>query len=177
MQSSEVTELTTHRLKTPLTSGDIKKLEAGDTVFLSGTLFSMRDQAHKRALDKGLDLELEGHVIYHCGPLVKDNSVISAGPTTSSRMNALTPSFINRFKIRGIIGKGGMDKGVLKALGNKAVYLSFPGGCGLLAARAMRVKDVIWEDLGMPEALWTYEVEDFGPLIVSMAHGKSLYER
>jgi len=105
--------------------------------------------------------------------------LIAAGPTTSSRMNSLEPEFIEKFEIRAVIGKGGMSKPTLEAMDKfGCVYLAMTGGTAVLAAKGIKdVKDVHWLDLGMPEALWILEGEDFGPLIVAMdSQGNSLYE-
>jgi tartrate/fumarate subfamily iron-sulfur-dependent hydro-lyase beta chain len=105
--------------------------------------------------------------------------VVAAGPTTSARMELFQAEFLNKFKPRVIIGKGGMGERTLKALSEVgAVYTHFTGGAGALAAQAIRrVKEVHWlEELGIPEAIWVFEVEKFGPLVVAMdAHGRSLY--
>ncbi len=173
-------------LKTPLKVEDVLKLKVGDTVYVTGEIFTARDEAHARALEymeegKELPFSFDGAVVYHCGPLVKKDGewkVVSAGPTTSARMNPFTPKILERVSCMAIIGKGGMSDDVVEAMRGKAVYLAFTGGAGALAAqRIKRVKDVIWEDLGMPEAVWIFEVEKFGPCIVAIdAHGRSLYK-
>jgi len=173
-------------LKTPLKVEDVLKLKVGDTVYVTGEIFTARDEAHARALEymeegKELPFSFDGAVVYHCGPLVKKDGewkVVSAGPTTSARMNPFTPKILERVSCMAIIGKGGMSDEVVDAMRGKAVYLAFTGGAGALAAqRIKRVKDVIWEDLGMPEAVWIFEVEKFGPCIVAIdAHGRSLYK-
>lgn len=173
-------------LKTPLSKEEVLKLKAGDVVYVSGEIFTARDRAHQRALEymeKGLELPVrfDGSVVYHCGPIiVRKNDewrVVSAGPTTSTRMNAVTPKILERVDVMAIIGKGGMNESVVGALKGKGVYLAYTGGAGALAARAVkRVKGVFWEDLGMPEAIWVFEVEKFGPCFVAIdAHGNSLY--
>ncbi|NOY11876.1 MAG: fumarate hydratase, partial [Archaeoglobi archaeon] len=124
---------------------------------------------------------IEDVVIYHCGPIIVEENgrfrAISAGPTTSARMNPLTPRVLERVERMVIVGKGGMDDRVAKALKGKGVYLAYTGGAGALAAQAIKeVKGVYWEDLGMPEAAWVFEVENFGPCIVGIdAKGNSLY--
>ncbi len=173
-------------LKTPLKVEDVLKLKVGDTVYVTGEIFTARDEAHARALEymeegKELPFSFDGAVVYHCGPLVKKDGewkVVSAGPTTSARMNPFTPKILEKVSCMAIIGKGGMSDDVVEAMRDKAVYLAFTGGAGALAAqRIKRVKDVIWEDLGMPEAVWIFEVEKFGPCIVAIdAHGRSLYK-
>jgi len=169
-------QLGTHKLKTPLKKKVLKKLKLGDVVYLSGDIFTMRDRAHMRALKEGVPVDIGNGVVYHCGPLVDGNLVVSAGPTTSSRMNAAAPKIIKKFGISAMIGKGGMDDKVSKSMRGKCVYLSFVGGCGVIAADALKVKSVFWSDLGEPEALWVMNARKFGPLVVSMdSHGNSIY--
>jgi tartrate/fumarate subfamily iron-sulfur-dependent hydro-lyase beta chain len=106
--------------------------------------------------------------------------VIAAGSTTSARMEQFEDEFIKAFKVRVIIGKGGMGKRTTDAMKKYgAVYAAFTGGAGALAAKAIKnVKTVEWlQDLGMPEALWVFEVEEFGPLTIAIdSHGKNLFE-
>ena len=129
-------------------------------------------------------METEDNVLYHCGPVMRKEGeewrIISAGPTTSIRMESLEKEFIERFGIRVIIGKGGMGKRTLQALqDNGAVYVHFTGGAGALAAVGLgRVKNVyLLEKLGMAEAVWVFEAREFGPLVVAMdSKGASLYD-
>ena len=170
-------------LDTPIAESDIRGLKAGDVIYVSGVIFTARDEAHKVLLERGEPFPLEGLALFHCGPVVRKRNgaweVIAAGPTTSMRMESLEPEFLRRFKPRVIIGKGGMGEGTLKALGEVgAVYCHFTGGAGALAARAIKsVREVHYlEELGIPEAIWVFEVEKFGPLVVAMdSHGRSLY--
>jgi fumarate hydratase subunit beta len=174
-----------HYLKTPLERDEVLKLKAGDTAYITGEIFTARDEAHHRAVEymeegKSIPFEFNRGVVYHCGPLAKKENgwkILSAGPTTSARMNEFTPKILERVEVMGIIGKGGMSEEVVRALKGKGVYFAYTGGAGALAAKAIkRVKGVFWEDLGMPEAVWVFEVENFGPLIVGIdAHGRSLY--
>ncbi|MFH1106958.1 MAG: FumA C-terminus/TtdB family hydratase beta subunit [Candidatus Micrarchaeota archaeon] len=172
-------------LKTPLGKRGVLQLKAGDAATASGTIYSMRDQAVRRILDgRHADEvpDLRGAAIYNCGPLARKGAggkweIVSAGPTTSGRMNALMPRLIDEYGISAIIGKGGMDAGVLKAMQGKCVYLSAVGGSGAVSAGQLKVLGVKWLDLGMPEAMWTLEAVRLGPLIVTMdAHGNSLYD-
>lgn len=163
------------RLGTLLSESEARELRVGDRVFLTGELLTMRDMAHVQALEAlrsggRLPFSLEGRVIYHCGPLVMGKKVVSAGPTTSMRMEGSEPELIRKSGLRGILGKGGMGEGTKKALIEcGAVYMEYPGGAGALAAKAMRgVKGVFWRELGDPEAVWIIAVEDFGPCFVSM---------
>lgn len=177
-----------YKLKTPIKEEDVRKLRVGDVIYITGLIYTARDQAHRRILEyveKGqkLPVDLNGSVIFHVGPLMRKEDdnwiVVSAGPTTSTRMNLTTPKLLENFKVRIIIGKGGMSREVAEALKRfGAVYCHFTGGAGVLAAKNIRkVEGVEWLDLGMPEALWKLQVEDFGPLTVTIdSNGNSLYE-
>ncbi|MFH1586266.1 MAG: FumA C-terminus/TtdB family hydratase beta subunit [Candidatus Diapherotrites archaeon] len=164
------------RLKTPLKGEEILKLNVGDNVLLSGTIFTARDKAHVFLLENDFD-KVKDSVIYHCGPIIKDGKAVAAGPTTSSRMNPHTPKMIEKYGVKAIIGKGGMDNSVLGALKGKAIYFSALGGAAVIYAKAISVKGVDKEEFGMPEAIWEFEVKDF-PVVVAMdAKGNSLYEK
>jgi fumarate hydratase subunit beta len=177
-----------YRLSTPISEETVRKLGVNDTVYLSGTIVTARDAAHRRALrfhkdGKRLPINLEGLAVFHCGPLVKKEAggwrVVAAGPTTSSRMDLFEDEFIKDFKVRIVVGKGGMGKKTADAMKRYgAVYGAFTGGAAVLAAKAIKqVKGVEWSDLGMPEALWILEVENFGPLTVAIdTHGNNLFE-
>jgi len=162
----------------------VRGLSAGEVIYVSGLLFTARDEAHKLLLERGAPFPLEGLALFHCGPVVQkvdgEWRVVAAGPTTSARMELFQAEFLEKFKPRVIIGKGGMGERTLKALSEVgAVYTHFTGGAGGLAAQAIRrVKEVHWlEELGIPEAIWVFEVEKFGPLVVAMdARGRSLYQ-
>jgi tartrate/fumarate subfamily iron-sulfur-dependent hydro-lyase beta chain len=160
-----------------------------DVLYVTGTIVTARDQAHKRALEyyksgKELPVKLEGLAVFHCGPIVKKEGdkwvAVAAGPTTSTRMDQFEDEFIKAFKVRVVIGKGGMGKRTTDAMQKYgAVYGAFTGGAGVLAAKAIKnVKTVEWlQDLGMPEAFWVFEVEDFGPLSIAIdSHGNNLYD-
>lgn len=170
-------------LKTPLTASDAKKLRCGDVVYLSGTVCTARDGAHRRALSGNkFPVDVSDGVIFHAGPAVKKVGgkwvIVSVGPTTSSRMDSLEPAFLKRFGVRGIVGKGGMGEEVAEALRkNCAVYFSMTGGCAASAAeKVVSVDSVHWLDLGVPEAVWVLQVKRMGPLVVSIdAHGGDLY--
>jgi fumarate hydratase subunit beta len=177
-----------YKLNTPISEETVRKLDVNDTVYISGTIVTVRDAAHRRALEfhkegKQLPVNLEGLAVFHCGPLVKKEDdgwkVVAAGPTTSSRMDLFEDEFIKNFIVRIVIGKGGMSKKTADAMKKYgAVYGAFTGGAAVLAAKAIKqVKSVEWSDLGMPEAMWVLEVEDFGPLTVAIdAHGNNLFE-
>jgi tartrate/fumarate subfamily iron-sulfur-dependent hydro-lyase beta chain len=169
-------------LITPLKNADMKNLNLGDAVYITGTIYTARDKAHQKALAEGkFPGDIKGGVLFHSGPLAKKEKngwkMISIGPTTSSRMNELAPDFIEKFGIAAIIGKGGMDKRVAEAMKGKAVYLAMTGGCAATAASQIkRVVSVEWLDLGEPEAVWVLEAEKLGPLVVAIdVKGNSIY--
>lgn len=166
-----------YKLKTPLSESDVRTLKVGDIVYLTGTICTARDQAHRRILEvinRGgvLPIDLKGMAIYHCGPIVRKVNenwiVVAAGPTTSTRMERYEHDVIKILGVRMIIGKGGMGSKTAEACKTYgAVYVEFTGGAAVLAAQSIkRVKGVEWFDLGIPEALWILEVENFGPLTV-----------
>jgi fumarate hydratase subunit beta len=176
-----------YHLKTPISEEEIRKLKVNDVLYITGTIVTARDQAHRRALEyakegKPLPINLEGLAVFHCGPVVSKEGdkwiAVAAGPTTSTRMDIFEDEFIKNFKVRVVIGKGGMGKKTTDAMAKYgAVYGAFTGGAAILAAKAIKkVKGVEWLDLGMPEALWIFEVEDFGPLAVAIdSHGNNLF--
>jgi fumarate hydratase subunit beta len=180
--------MATYKLKTPITEDQVRQLRVNDVIYVTGTIVTARDQAHNRALQfhrdgKTLPINLEGLAVFHCGPIVKKEGdkwvVVAAGPTTSTRMDIFEDEFIKNFKVRVVIGKGGMGKRTTDAMQKfGAVYGAFTGGAGVLAARALKeVKAVEWHDLGMPEALWIFEAEEFGPLTVAIdSHGHNIYD-
>lgn len=176
-------------LALPLDEKTVRSLKLGEIVNVTGPVYTGRDEVHIRALeylDEGKPVPecLKEAVLYHCGPIMKQNengtwSVVAAGPTTSARMNALEPRFIREFKIRAIIGKGGMSKEVAEAMKEVGcVYLAATGGVAVTYAEGLsKVIGHDWYDLGMPEALWHFQTNALGPLIVAMdAEGNSLYE-
>ncbi len=172
-------------LKTPLTENDVRKLTAGEIVYLSGRVYTARDKAHARILEclnsgKKPPFDLGGGVIFHAGPLVKKDKnwqMVAIGPTTSFRMNGPTPEIIEKLGIRAIIGKGGMCPKSQAAMRNKCVYLSMTGGCAATGAKSVeKIAGVWWPDLGTAEAVWGLDVKKLGPLVVSMdARGRNLY--
>ncbi len=163
------------QLHTPL-GEEVLNLHAGDHVELSGIVYTARDEAHIRMKDEGIPFDPVGAVIYHCGPVIQDNRIIAAGPTTSARMNDLSGFLIEK-GVRALIGKGGMGARVREQLKNRGVYLAFTGGCAALASSHMTVKGVFFEDLGMAEAIWVIELDHL-PLVVGIdAHGNDLFDK
>lgn len=160
-------------LMTPL-GAEVLDLRAGDTVTLSGTIYTARDEAHLRMMEEGIPFDPEGAVIYHCGPVVQDGRLVVAGPTTSARMNTLT-GFLIDAGVRALVGKGGMGPEVVEELRGRAVYLALTGGCAALAAARMNLSGVYFEELGMAEAVWVIEADHL-PLTVGIdAHGGDLF--
>ena len=171
------------RLTTQVTREELAPLKAGDTVLLSGVVYTARDAAHKRLmelLDAGepLPFPLEGSAIYYVGPTPeRPGQVIgSAGPTTSGRMDAYSPRLLDLGQSI-MIGKGARNQAVKDAVvRNGAVYLAALGGAGALMAASVRSLEVIcWEDLGC-EAVRRLEVKDFPLTVILDAHGGDLYQ-
>lgn len=171
------------KIQTPLTKEIVKTLKAGDYVYLSGTIYSARDAAHKRlteSLERGekLPLPLENEIIYYLGPTpARPGQVIgSAGPTTASRMDKYTPALLNLGQT-GMIGKGRRSEAVIAAMKkNMAVYFAAVGGAGALLSKRIKAAEVIaYEDLGA-EAIYKLEVEDFPVIVVIDCEGNNLYE-
>nr|WP_320131576.1 FumA C-terminus/TtdB family hydratase beta subunit [uncultured Holophaga sp.] len=175
------------RLTTPIQDADIRALQVGDEVLLSGRVVLSRDMGHKFMVEQKpewLRPLLEDAVIYHCGPVVRREedgtwSFVSSGPTTSIREEPYQAEVLETYRVRGVIGKGGMGSRTSAGLQKVgACYFHATGGAGaLIAERVKRVVDVkMLEEFGSPEAFWVVEVEDF-PLVVTMdSHGGSLHE-
>ncbi len=176
-----------YHLKTPLSENEIRRLVVGDTVYLTGKIFTARDEAHKKMLEtyerrEEIPFNPAEMAMFHCGPIIKKKNgkwfVVAAGPTTSSRMELFEDKFIEFYRTRMIIGKGGMGERTAEAMKKHgAVYVAYTGGAAVLAVEAIKeVEDVYWlDELGMPEAVWIMRVENFGPLIVTIdSHGRNL---
>lgn len=183
-------------LTTPLDEADMRALNIGDVVYLTGELVTGRDDVHLRHLEhhRELPISLAGKALFHAGPIMRpigvtgnieltedmDYEVVSVGPTTSMRMEKLEKEFIASTGLRLVVGKGGM--GPKTATGCReygAAHAIFPGGCAVIAADCVKkVRAVHWLDLGMPEALWELEVEMFGPLLISIdAKGQNFIDQ
>jgi len=167
----------------PLTDEILKDLKAGDNLLLTGVIYVARDAAHKRmveALDQGkpLPFDIRGTTIYYMGPSPArpGRAIGSAGPTTSSRMDAYAPRLIAE-GLKGMIGKGSRSKPVKDAMVKyKAVYLGAIGGAGAIISKSIKSAEVIaYEELGA-EALRRLEVEAFPVTVVNDIHGGDLYE-
>ncbi|HQL47670.1 MAG TPA: FumA C-terminus/TtdB family hydratase beta subunit [Holophaga sp.] len=175
------------RLSTPISEAEARRLKVGDEVLLSGRIVLSRDLGHKYMKEQKpewLMPLLDEAVIYHCGPVVARNEdgtwrFVAAGPTTSIREEPYQAEVLETYRVRGVIGKGGMGPRTSAGLQKVgACYFHATGGAGaLLAERVKQVVDVrMLEDFGSPEAFWIIEVEDF-PLVVTMdSHGGSLHD-
>jgi len=173
-----------YHITLPITDEQVKKFKIGDILYVSGDVFTARDEAHHTMLTEKVPFDPSSMALYHCGPLMKETKngweVVSAGPTTSSRMEIFEDRFLEKFNVKLIIGKGGMGERTEKALQKYiCVYTSYTGGAGALAAdKVEKVIGVHWLDkLGMPEAVWLFNVKEYGPLVVAMdSHGESIYK-
>jgi fumarate hydratase subunit beta len=180
--------MATYKLKTPISEEEVRKLKVNDVLYITGSVVTARDQAHKRALEyaeegKALPVNLHGLALFHCGPVVRKQGeqwvVVAAGPTTSTRMDIFEAELVEKFKVRVVIGKGGMGEKTVAAMAKYgAVYCAFTGGAAVLAAKTIkRVRSVEWLDLGAPEAMWVFEVSEFGPLLVAVdSHNNNLFK-
>lgn len=167
----------------PLKESETRILKAGDYVYITGTIYTARDAAHKRmyeALENGekLPIELENNVIYYMGPSParEGRPIGSAGPTTASRMDKYTPKMLD-LGLKGMIGKGKRSEEVKSAIiRNHAVYFAAVGGAGALLSKSIRKSEVIaYDDLGT-EAIRKLEVENFPAIVVIDSEGNNLYE-
>jgi fumarate hydratase subunit beta len=171
-----------YKLNTPLTDEDIAQLKAGDVVFLTGTIYSARDAAHKKLVDlldagKELPFELKGAAIYYVGPspAPPGRPIGAAGPTTRYRMDSYAPRLYS-LGLKATIGKGKRDEPTRKAMEDyTAVYFGATGGAGALLSNSIVESTVIaFEELG-PEAIREMKVEDFPLLVINDSHGGELY--
>lgn len=170
-------------INVPLSDEDAVSLKAGDYVYLTGTIYTARDAAHKRmyeALERGekLPIDMGNNVIYYMGPSPArpGRAIGSAGPTTASRMDKYAPSLLD-LGLKGMIGKGKRTQAVKDAIvRNGAVYFAAVGGAGALLSRSIISSEVIaYDDLGT-EAIRKLEVKKFPVIVVMDAQGNNLYE-
>jgi fumarate hydratase subunit beta len=171
------------KVTAPLSREDARKLKSGDSCLISGVIYTARDAAHKRlcelvAQGKPLPMDVKDSIIYYVGPTpAKEGQAIgSAGPTTSYRMDAYSPTMIAEGET-GMIGKGKRGPEVIAAMKKYgAVYFGAIGGCGALLSKCIKKAEVIaYEDLGA-EAIRRLEVEDFPVVVVIDSEGNNLYE-
>jgi fumarate hydratase class I len=169
-------------LHAPLTEQAVRALKVGDVVMISGRMFTGRDAVHSHLMKNAPPVDLNGSVLYHCGPVVvKDGDtwrVTAAGPTTSIREEPYQGEIIKRYGVRAVMGKGGMGANTLAALKEHgAVYLNAVGGAAQFYARAIeRVDGVSLLEFGTPEAMWHLTVKDFPAIVTMDAHGNSLHK-
>ena len=174
------------KIQLPVSADEIRKLKAGDEVVITGVMITGRDTAHKHLVETdGEDVRdlLKDSMIYHCGPVVKKEggsySFVAAGPTTSIREEPYEAEVIEKYGVRGVIGKGGMGPATLEACGKfGSVYLSAVGGLAtILAHSVVEVVDVHkLDEWGAPEAMWVIRVVDFPAVVTMDAHGKSIHD-
>lgn len=171
------------KIQVPISKEDAKSLKAGDYVYLTGTIYTARDAAHKRmqeALDKGNELpfDMAGNVIYYMGPSParEGRPIGSAGPTTASRMDKYTPKLLD-MGLGAMIGKGKRSQAVIDAvIRNGSVYFAAIGGAGaLLSQRILKSEVIAYDDLGA-EAIRKLEIKDFPVVVVIDSEGNNLYE-
>ncbi len=170
-------------IKAPISKEDAMSLRAGDYVYITGTLYTARDAAHKRmaetlAAGKELPISMEGNIIYYMGPSParEGRPIGSAGPTTSSRMDKYAPDLLD-LGLMGMIGKGKRSQAVKDAIvRNGAVYFAAVGGAGALLSKCIKASEVVaYDDLGT-EAIRKLEVENFPVIVVIDSEGNDLYE-
>ena len=168
----------------PCNDNDISNLKTGDIFYLSGTLFTGRDEVHRRVVEENImpPVDLKNAAIYHAGPIVKKNGekfdLVSIGPTSSIRMEKWAADFIKKTGVKIMIGKGGMGEKTAAACREYgAVHCVYPGGCAVLGASQIeKIENCFWPEFGMAECLWVMQAKMFGPLIVSIdTRGNNLF--
>ena len=171
------------KISAPITEKDTVNLNSGDYVYITGTIYTARDAAHKRmyeSLEKGdkLPIEMDNNIIYCMGPSParEGRPIGSAGPTTASRMDKYAPKLLD-LGLKGMIGKGKRSKEVIDAIiRNNAVYFAAVGGAGAILSKCIKKSEVVaYDDLGT-EAIRKLYVEDFPCIVVIDSNGNNLYE-
>lgn len=169
--------MTEFRLNVPADNEKVAEVKVGDILYVTGEIAIARDQAHKKLLEPSIFIqEIVGLPIFHCGPISRKVGegwkIVAGGPTTSTRMDTLTPPILEKYKTKIIIGKGGLGEVGKKGLATfGAIYSEFTGGASALAvSKIVRVKKRLLEELGPTELVWIWEVKDFGPLLVTQDH-------
>ena len=168
-------------LRAPLSEAQMRALKVGDVVLISGEMYTGRDAVHAHLVKNPPPVDLNGAVLYHCGPVMLQQgnqwTVKAAGPTTSSREEPYQAHILKSYGVRAVMGKGGMGKKTLAALQEHgAVYLNAIGGAAQYYARAIdKVLGVHLMEFGIPEAMWHLRVHDFVAIVTMDAHGNSLH--
>jgi fumarate hydratase class I len=167
-------------LRTPITEEQVRELQVGDVVLISGEMLTGRDAVHAHLMKNEPPVSLQGSALYHCGPVVLKNGnyrITAAGPTTSIREEPYQGEIIKRYGVRAVIGKGGMGAKTLAAMKDHgAVYLNAIGGAAQYYAKCIdEVVDVKLLEFGIPEAMWRLRVTDFPAIVTMDAHGNSLH--
>jgi fumarate hydratase subunit beta len=167
--------MTEFQLNVPKDNNKIVEVRTGDVLYLTGDIAVARDQAHKKLLETMVP-DVVGLPIFHCGPIARKSGdtwkIVAGGPTTSTRMDSLTPPVLEKYNTRIVIGKGGLGEVGKKGLASYgAVYAEFTGGASALAvSKIVRAKKRLLEELGPTELVWIWQVKDFGPLLVTQDH-------
>lgn len=173
-------------LNPPLSEADVRGLKAGDIVSINGRLATGRDRIHKYLAEKSrreeVPFDLAGTILYHCGPVIEKTEggfrAVAAGPTTSMRVEMYEASVIREYRLRGIMGKGGMGEGTRLALKEDGcVYLHTVGGAAVYLANRIRKTAGVWmlEEFGPTEAMWLFDVEDFPAIVTMDSHGNDIH--
>ena len=168
-------------LEPPISEEKIRQVKVGDVVVINGDMFTGRDQVHHYLMSNDPPVDLNGSVLYHCGPVVLKEGdewrMTAAGPTTSMREEPYEADVIRKFGVRAVMGKGGMGAKTLAALKEHgAIYLNAIGGAAQYYARSIKkVKGMYLEEFGTPEAIWHLAVEQFPAICTMDSHGNSLH--
>lgn len=181
--------MNTVHLDVPVSREKIEALNAGDCVYLSGPILTLRDHSHRRIDEyakKGMALpfQLKDRAILHCGPIIRYKSekeweAVSIGPTSSSRFSPFVASLIEGFGPNIVIGKGNLFKEAVDVMiSHRAVFLLAIGGCAALyGSQVKKVANNYWEEFGMADSVWEFEMKEFGPLSVGIdCKGNNLYK-
>ena len=173
-------------LVTPVSAEDLKDIKIGDIIYLTGSLTTCRDVAHRRVVEEGREIpvDVRNNAIFHAGPISRPLAddkfeMVSVGPTTSMRMEKFEYDFVKTTGVRVIVGKGGMKENTANACKDfGCIHCVIPAGNAVVAAVCVEeIERAEWRDLGMPETLWNCRVKEFGPLIVSIdAEGRNYFE-
>ncbi len=173
-------------LTTPVSAEDLRDIHIGDIIYLTGSITTCRDVAHRRVVEEGrpIPVDVRNAAIFHAVPIIRplDDDrfeMVSVAPTTSMRMEKFEYDFVKATGVRVIVGKGGMKENTERACREfGAIHCVFPAGNAVVAAA--EVEEIVaaeWRDLGMPETLWNCRVTEFGPLIVSIdSEGRNYFE-